>query len=307
MRATFKTPALQEQFDSQGYVTIPFLTPEEVREMWNVFEALKPLSQGNRMRAEVDFEVNDDISYDFTFTDRSVEYKQRVFDEITSRFLPRTATILEAYSPIIANFIRKAPTGGEVPLHQNWAFVDETRYTSVSVWCPLIDSSLANGTLQVVPGSHKRFGRFRGPMVPWELDGVSDHIIAEHLVPLTVRAGEAVVLDDSIIHYSTANQTKEMRLAIQLIMRPEEAPCIHYYYDREVDPPQVLMLKVEPSFFTAFHPWLKPEGEVLKTVTAFTPTTLDITDFERQLLRRRFDQPGFWQRARNFFSPHSHA
>jgi ectoine hydroxylase-related dioxygenase (phytanoyl-CoA dioxygenase family) len=85
-----------------------------------------------------------------------------VFDIIVKQFEQEYNNVLADYKPIIANFIRKKTDGGEVPLHQNWAFVEETKYTSVSIWCPLVDSTVENGTLQVVPGSHKRFGLQRG-------------------------------------------------------------------------------------------------------------------------------------------------
>jgi ectoine hydroxylase-related dioxygenase (phytanoyl-CoA dioxygenase family) len=96
--------------------------------------------------------------------------RKLVFDIITKFFEPHMARLLDNYKPIIANYIRKQAATGEVPLHQNWAFADEKKCYTVSIWCPLVDSTSSEwNTLQVVPGSHKRFGEIRGPLVPWEL------------------------------------------------------------------------------------------------------------------------------------------
>ena len=90
------------------------------------------------------------ISYDFTFIDKNPEYKRKVFKIITEYFEPHMNRVLSDFRPIIANYIRKKSETGEVPLHENWAFADEKKCTTVSIWCPLIDSTIANGTLQVV-------------------------------------------------------------------------------------------------------------------------------------------------------------
>ena len=43
----------------------------------------------------------------------------------------------------------------------------------------------------------------------------------------------AGIIDDSILHWSSQNDTPEVRTAVQLIMIPEEAQAIHYYRDED--------------------------------------------------------------------------
>ena len=74
---------------------------------------------------------------------------------ITKAFQKRVDEYLNDYTPIIANYIRKKEGGGEVPLHQNWAFVEEDKFTSVSIWVPLVDSNEENGTLQMTKRNKK--------------------------------------------------------------------------------------------------------------------------------------------------------
>lgn len=289
MRPIFIDKNLQADFDKNGYTIVPFLNQDEVAALKKAYFDLMPMRGGHKSKEEVDFDVSGDITYDFTFTDNNWRYKEVVFNIITQAFQAKHQNILLNYKPIIANFIRKEKDAGEVPLHQNWAFVDEEKYTSVSIWVPLVDSNEHNGTLQMVDGSHKKFGKIRGPMIPWELDEIGDTIIENHLTPMNVTAGQAVILDDSILHYSNVNATNGLRLAIQLIMIPEECPSIHYHLDPRNNNSEVEVLEVEKDFYTKFHPWLKPKG--VSVVSKFKHTTnfLDVASFNERLQGPRFD------------------
>ena len=313
MRAVFKDPGLQETFDRLGYAPIPgFLSPDMVEELKQAYFDLLPERGGSLLSEEADFQTDAAITYDFTFIDRNPDYKRRVFDAITARFQPLYEEYLDNYKPIIANFIRKEEHAGEVPLHQNWAFVDERKFTSVSIWVPLVDSNVANGTLQMVDGSHKRFGELRGPLVPWELDKIGPEIIADFLTPMNVSAGDAVVLDDSIVHYSNVNTTPGLRLTIQLILIPAETESIHYHLSPEGDRTSVTVYEVDRDFYMAFHPWRKPEGKVLGS-RPFEQRYLSRAEFEAGLRRPPFEQlpempspavkpQGLLQRLKGLFS-----
>lgn len=292
MRPVFKDPSLQATFDKLGYAPIPgFLKAEEVEELKKAFFDLLPERGGSMLSEEADFQTDAAVTYDFTFIDRSPEYKQKVFDAITARFQPLYEQYLDNYKPIIANFIRKEENSGEVPLHQNWAFVDERKYTSVSIWVPLVDSNEANGTLQMVDGSHKRFGELRGPLVPWELDQIGPEIIRDCLTPMNVNAGDAVVLDDSIVHYSNVNTTSGLRLTIQLILIPAETESIHYHLSPEGDRTEVTVYEVDRDFYMQFHPWLKPKGRILGT-RPFKQAYLTRAEFDGRLGQPPFDELG---------------
>lgn len=286
----FKDYNLEKEFNEKGYVTIPFLNPDDIEFLKAKFFETIEESGGPKTSGNVDFESVSEITYDFTFIDKNTDYKQKVFDIITEKFQSKADHYLNNYVPIIANYIRKKKDGGEVPLHQNWAFVDEEKYTSVSIWVPLVDSNAENGTLQMVNGSHKRFGKYRGPMVPWELRNLKQEIIENHLTPMNVKAGQAVILDDSIVHYSNINKTPGLRLAIQLIMVPKEAHSIHYHLDRELDPNSIHLLETNVDFYTHFHPWLKPTGvREIKKIN-YVPRDFSYAEFINGLAGKRFDQ-----------------
>jgi len=248
----------------------------------------------------------EEITYDFTFIDKNIDYKREVFDVISQRFQENADKFLDAYKPIIANYIRKKTDGGEVPLHQNWAFADEEKCTTVSIWCPLVDSNEENGTLQLAPGTHKRFGKHRGPMVPWELNNIQKEIINTQLKPANIKAGQAVVLDDSIIHYSNVNHTDGLRLAIQLIMIPSDFPSLHYHMNAEKSQEIIEVLEVDKDFYMEFNPWKQPENVKRVATLPFKQRLIDMEEYLKRLEQPKFDDPkqhqGFFAKLKSIFN-----
>ena len=305
MRKVLNDNALNAEFVKNGYVCVPFITLDEVKLLKQHFFDTLPQSGGQIMADETGVDGTPLITYDFTFIDKNIEYKKQVFGIITAQFKQRMDELLADYKPIIANYIRKKADNGEVPLHENWAFADERKCYTVSIWCPLVDSTLDNGTLQVVPGSHKRFGEIRGPMVPWELDNIKQEIIEKYLIPLETRAGDCVILDDRIVHYSALNKTNELRLAIQLICIPSEMPSIHYYMNPSVSHDEVEMLEVDIDFYMQFNPWKNPGNVKRVRRIPFKHRNIDEKEFADRLGAPGYDEPqrkNFMSKLKEFFA-----
>lgn len=299
-----KDNVLEELFQRDGYVRIPFISQEEVAALKQKFFDTIANSGGQITADETGVSNGNAITYDFTFIDKNISYKQEVFKIITQYFKPHVEKWLAGYKPIIANYIRKKTDNGEVPLHENWAFADEKKCCTVSIWCPLVDSTVSNGTLQVVPGSHKRFGEVRGPMIPWELDGIKDQIISNYLIPLETKAGDAIILDDSIVHYSAINKTNDLRLAIQLILIPEEFPSIHYHMNLGKSKEDVEVLEVDRDFYMEFNPWKDPGNAKRVSSFKYQPKSISIAEFDKRLHGPRFDEApkGLLSRIKSVFA-----
>lgn len=305
MRNIFIDSNIENQFRKDGYVKVPFINADEVEILKNLFFETLPQSGGQITSDETGVEQASFITYDFTFIDKNPEYKRLIFKIISEYFKPHMDKLLDNYRPIIANYIRKQSDTGEVPLHENWAFADEKLCSTVSIWCPLVDSTIENGTLQVVPGSQKRFGQHRGPMVPWELEGIKNEIINNHLVPLETKAGDCVILDDSIVHYSAINNTNDLRLAIQLICVPIGFPSIHYYMDYQSNPNEIQMIEVNDDFYMEFNPWKKVQSpKILKNVP-FVSKQITEQEFVKRLSGPTFEnqsQKDFWGKFKLIFN-----
>lgn len=258
MRPVFLNPQLQEQFDKDGYVIVPLFSPEQIADLQQFHDSLQPNEKVNQQ--------DKSVSYHFSFLDSNRDYKYQVFKTLAEKFKQPLSGVLDNYKPLVINFVQKEPGKGEVPVHQNWNFVDETKFTSVSVWCPLVDVGVNNGALEMIPGTHRTFRNIlRSPSIPWFFKRYINTLKEEYLIPIPVKAGEALIFDDSIIHYSKPNKGDYNRLVIQVIAIPAEAQAKHYFLDKKwLFQKQMYEMDVNEEFFLnfKFHITEKPEGAI---------------------------------------------
>lgn len=221
--AVLRDAALQQQFDRDGYVAVPMLEPHEVAELVAALVRLEPED-----RWAPDGSGPALNSYHCSFLDRDKAYKRAAFDLLAAAFEGVVRRHLADFRALSANFYVK-PTGqGRIPVHQNWPVLDDLDATSVTVWCPLVDVDERNGTLHVVPGSHKLLPHIEGP---GSLSFFSDYRddLDDVLVPLSAPAGHGFIFDDSLVHGSPANQAATPRIAVQITCVPEGSEPVFYF------------------------------------------------------------------------------
>jgi ectoine hydroxylase-related dioxygenase (phytanoyl-CoA dioxygenase family) len=169
---------------------------------------------------------------------------------------------------------------GVVPIHQDWTFVDETRFRSVNLYCALTPSDSSNGGLRVLPGSHLVAARVRcGRGWPqWYVDPAGA-LRPEDLDPLTFAVGEGAVLDNALLHCSMPNRTSEPRISVVVALAPREADLRHAYRrsDHEID----VYAVPDARFFLGHLPGAEPSGlDLLETIPMEAPR------FDEEDLRR---------------------
>lgn len=249
---------LQAEFDKTGVVKVPFFDMETVEELRKFHHDQKPNERYN---------VQDkSVSYHFSFLDSNREYKRKVFEHLSKVFQPVLDKYMAQYEPLVINFVNKETGLGEVPVHQNWDFVNEKEFTSVSVWVPLVDVGLNSGALEFIPGTHRTFRNIhRSPSIPWFFKRYVEDLKRDYLKPITVKAGEALIFDDSIIHYSKPNQAGYDRLVIQVIAKPKAAQAVHYYCKKSLFKKEYHELFVDQDFFLNFNFHITEEPKEVKS------------------------------------------
>lgn len=282
-RQIFRDPALQKQFEEDGYVIVQFLEPEEIQALLDFKNGTRP---DNRFNTNAE-----DATYHFTFLDTNIPYKKEVFNTVMQFFQPAIDKWMIDYKPLIVNFVLKDAGYGEVPVHQNWNFVDEEKFRSFSVWVPLMDTNAENGTLQIIPGTHTQNFHYaiRSPWIPWYFKDFSDFVIKEYHRPLNVKAGQAVIFDDSLIHYSSPNNSKEQRIVIQNIIIPAETEAVHYYVDPER--PEVLQtMVVDKEFYLDYDMRATPKGFKSVAEEPYVDRTVDKETFVAMIKAKGIDK-----------------
>jgi ectoine hydroxylase-related dioxygenase (phytanoyl-CoA dioxygenase family) len=188
-----------------------------------------------------------DIAYDFIEKSRAVSVSDDVFDlddghsaeapRLTRIKLPhrqhpyfwevaKSSGITEVLRQLLGPDVllqtsklnTKAPGGGAaVEWHQDWAFYPHTNDRILACGLMLEDVDLANGPLQVIPGSHRgpvldhnnKDGVFCGAIDP---DDPEFH--ADKAVTLTGKAGSMTVHHARTLHGSAPNRSDRARLIL---------------------------------------------------------------------------------------------
>jgi ectoine hydroxylase-related dioxygenase (phytanoyl-CoA dioxygenase family) len=266
MRNIFNDPTIEKEFNRKGFVILDMFTKEEFQQLKALYDEIKGVD------GTVDTNKN---TYELSFFEKDIERKKYKSDKVYAFLKPYIDSALDDYNPILINLFSKEKGKGEVPIHQNWTFVDEDRYSSVSFWVPLQDVNRENGTLEVVPGSHKTISKFRGPSIPWVFDELNDKLVDEYMVPLNLKEGQIAILDDGIIHYSSINKTEAPRKAIQAIVKPSNAELIHCFKLKESPADEIKVMEVPDDYFLDFDMWSEPKIVNPPKSIAYTANKID--------------------------------
>jgi hypothetical protein len=253
MRKVFKDEKLQTEFDKNGFVVLTIFNQQQL-------DFLQSLTKEEVQNVNAPNTGTHKHDYKLSFYDSNTDYKNFLFDAITANIFPAFEDVLDNYEPLIINYFNKRQDQGEVPIHQNWTFVDEQNFTSVSVWCPLIPTSRANGTLEVVQGTHKVTGLYRGAKTPFSFDKLREVLKQKYFQPFELQPGQVAILDDSLIHYSSPNKLDVQRKAFQIIAKPKEAQALYFHQDVYQPEGELEVFKVNKNFFLNFNMNERPNG-----------------------------------------------
>lgn len=222
MRQVFNDIETEALFRRQGYVILKGIDNDSLLEFKSKALKLKPSdnfagNQATLIRPQ---------SVHITFFDENEEYKRTVYNHYKKTFTPLAKEYLKDYKCAQANVFLKPSGSGYVYPHQNLTIVDEEKFTTVSFWIPLQDTDFENGTICLIPGSHNNFIKYRNTHVHWPYMKLLMEDGLKHFVPIEVKAGELLVLDDRIIHYTPINSKHTERWVIHGVWAPKEAQLI---------------------------------------------------------------------------------
>jgi len=210
-------PELNRKLVVDGYVTMPILSDHEVEEFRQLYKKWHP--------------KDPDAFYKSYFSDNR-EYKLEVEKRIIDSFKQALKNHFREYHAFGGMFVIK-PKGetGQIPPHQDWSFVDETKHWSLNAWCPLIDTTGENGNIQMLPGSHLFRDTIRGSGTSEHYSNLYERIQAD-VIDVPLKAGECVFFHHGILHCSTFNNNEEARVSLGLSLVQENAP-IQYHFLKE--------------------------------------------------------------------------
>lgn len=151
---------------------------------------------------------------DLEHDDLFLAYMRRpIFREICARvYGPRTD--IAAFRAMFMN--KPARKGTFLPWHQDrWTSLD--RDPLITTWTALDPATVANGCVQIVPGSHK-LGLLNKahPAGFLTKEQAAEYCTPDRIIPLELEAGEAALLHNWLLHGSDINRTDIPRRAFSV-------------------------------------------------------------------------------------------
>ena len=243
MKQLFKDATRQRDFERDGYVVIDFLDHEQVDELRAFYAGLShPVPPAGGFQVSLDNE--------------SPEFVRTVSLKLTDTVRSSVAEHFQNHRIFTASFVTKAKDPlGAVPPHQDWTFVDESRFWSATIWCPLVDVDADNGALGLVKGSHRLYDHVRPSPSPQYSPPFKDQLL--HIFPfltvMSLKAGQAVVFNNKTLHASPPNAASRTRVAFGIGITHEDARLRHYYLLPRRQAPLVEGYEVQPEFFFRYN------------------------------------------------------
>lgn len=210
----FKQSTLNQTLEEEGYAIVPFLLNEEIAELQKCF-----------------FEHHPNLPDGMYASSHSpnLDLRQKMNEAIQQNCARAIKQTFVNCTPLGATFmVKNKGANGSLKPHQDWSIVDENRFNSYNIWLPLVDVNEANGTLLILPQSHSFIENIRGLNIPSSFEQVEKEVW-KYLIPLNVKAGNAVVYDHRLLHASGINQTNQTRLTIVYGIVPENAEMRYYF------------------------------------------------------------------------------
>jgi hypothetical protein len=241
------------EYRERGFVVVPFVEPAELVELRGLVEDLIPSDAGP--------------FFSLYRNDRTV--RRRLDEVVRGALAARAEALFCDHRVFLGSVLVKFPgEGSDLALHQDWSFVDESRYMNGLVWLALEPTGEHNGGLHAVPGSHRLDLPFRGTPPG-----------AQASEPVDTSAGEAVIYHDAVIHGSGRNASDHPRIALVLGFVSREAELLHYFVDGQS---QKWRYRVRDEFFLGYDPPERPGGPHVIDVEPCDPThhLLDLGDLD---------------------------
>jgi ectoine hydroxylase-related dioxygenase (phytanoyl-CoA dioxygenase family) len=222
----FRNQEIQRKFDVNGYVVLPVFNAEEVAALQQLYHKYYDGESVQGFHTLINVE--------------KPEIRGEIYREITGYYRPKMEEYLVDYEPFISSFAIKEPgDSGRIPLHLDWAVVDEKEFVSLNNWSPLTDTDGENGCLCMLKGSHLHEFTYRGSNINFIAAASKGGSIMQEMVerypvrPLRMKAGEMVLYSHKMAHFSMPNRSRKTRVAVSMVAIPKAAEALHYHLNSD--------------------------------------------------------------------------
>lgn len=210
----------EREFARDGYATVRLLDLEDVAAVRAGIEALasgRSLATRNR----------DPSGLYVSFQDDDLDYRRQLFEYLRGFVSPRLGRVLADYRVLTATMVEKPAGEGDMALHRDWWMSADPADVNLIVWCPLVDADDSNGTIRLVEGSQRITGDISAANATQYFAGYGE-ALKRRARSVSLAAGEALIFDATMVHWSPGNGSSRSRPALSLMCLPSGAVPAFY-------------------------------------------------------------------------------
>src|SRR5206468_1896890 len=149
--------------------------------------------------------------------------------------------------------IKSQSVGAAYAWHQDYAVLwpEADGHLIAGLWIPVVDATLENGCLEVIPGSH-RLGPLPHRRIT-EVETVPGAVPSTPPSPVPVKAGGAILLRNYILHRARANLSDRIRWSLDIRYQHPYSPTGRPFY-----PSFIVRSRMKPeSVLNDYQAWNK--------------------------------------------------
>ena len=208
---TVLSPVQIDRYNDHGYLfPIQVFDDREIIEIREYFDALLPqaLAAGWNSYEMINWHKTCRGVYDVVTNSRILDVIQDLLGD----------TVILRHSHF---FVKLPGDGKRVSWHQDSSYWPLSRSKVVSAWLAIDDSTIENGAMQVIPGSHKAAQIAFHDSEPEENNVLSQTVrdadrYGHAPVSLVLKAGEMSLHSDWTLHGSDVNQSEQRRCGLAM-------------------------------------------------------------------------------------------
>lgn len=231
----------QHALNTKGYVKLPFANREQVSDLLALYKEVMTIPT--------------DIPRDILFTcihNTNKEFVKKMTTELKARLLPLMQNVLTDFKFTSFTFqIKGLGEKSELFAHQDWSFCDEKQFRSYTFWLPLHDCFPENGTVYVLPGSHKKLDNIRGAGITSVFEDVKEEA-KKSMIPINIKAGELLIFDSALAHFSPPNYTDKERVSVMSILTQSKADFVLFFGKNNNSSVEISSYKVANDFLESY-------------------------------------------------------
>ena len=267
---TYITDAtLRNEIDDRGYVVMNVLTTEELQLLRELNDEKHNLTETGMF---------------YSLYSKDLVYRKEIYDRINVILHSFLEKNFKDFQVLYNIFILKAPgRESEFFVHQEPSMMDETKFSPLHIWIPLEDINEKNGAVCLAEKTHKLYAPDRGISFSSVFENIQA-TVQRYMQPIYMKAGEVLIFDPRMIHYSLPNFSDHTRAAVLCGLAPQEADVVIAHREPG-DGQKVELIKQDIDFFLKaddlyLNCKCRPETGRFEKYSGYEPYLLTDADFD---------------------------